>query len=90
MTSLEEKRSKTVPLRGSIEERNYAWLAFQNSTWRATLINDDDFDVSPIVDGELPITADKFTIEELYIALKQTRSGSAVGLDKIPLENMEI
>ena len=81
------KRSKTVPLRGSIDERNSAWLQhFRTLLGEPPLINNDDFDVSPIVDGELPITADKFTMDELDIALKQTRSGRAVGLDNIPLE----
>ena len=79
------KRWKTVPLRGSIDERNSAWLQhFGTLLGEPPLINNDDFDVSPIVDGELPITADKFTMEELDIALKQTRSGRAVGLYNIP------
>ena len=81
------KERKPAMLAGTPDERTSAWLHhFQNLLGKQPTVPDTNFDITPVVEGILPIEVNEFTLEEVESALNQAKSGGAIGLDNIPLE----
>ena len=74
-------------LAGTPDERIAAWLHhFQNLLGKQPSVPDADFDITPVVEGILPIEVNEFTLDEVESALNKAKPGRAIGLDNIPPE----
>ena len=69
------------------EERVKLWQQhFQDLLGKPTKINENEEEISQIVNSELDIKKGLFTPDEIIIAVRSIQHGKAVGLDKIPAE----
>ena len=81
------KESKRAMLSGTPDDRRNAWLKhFSTLLGNPPSIPAIDFTISHIDEGTLPISTSEFSEAELEEALSQSKPGSALGLDSIPLE----
>ena len=69
------------------EERVKLWQKhFQDLLGKPTKINENEEEISQIVNSELDIKKGLFTPDEIIIAVRSIQHGKAVGLDEIPAE----
>ena len=69
------------------EERVKLWQKhFQDLLGKPTKINENEEDISQIVNSELDIKKGLFTPDGIIIAVRSIQHGKAVGLDEIPAE----